>query len=232
MSIEKPRSRATISRLLKNGPPSAILAPGPGFSAGAAFWRRGRRGAAWPREAEFGARSRVSSDQPGQPDRVVSGGGEGEGEGPADPIGAAEFCLALTGDSLHSAERFLDAFSDALARRVAGMARRAPVNGRAATVRLSCSRSTWSEPSTRAALSGGKASLAPRRARGASSLIGSENSRRRRGRFPVNSLFRRKSGPRRVRANRLRHHPASPTIDRLQYHAVRACGPERSCRGS
>src|SRR6185436_6721865 len=64
-----------------------------------------------------------------QSDEIVGGCGEGKSE--ADPGGAPEPGLALAGDRLDPAEGLLDAFADALADGITGMARRPSVDRRA-----------------------------------------------------------------------------------------------------
>ena len=69
-------------------------------------------------------------------------GGRCEGEGPSDALGAAQHRSPHATDRLHPAERLLDPLADALARPVASMARRAPVDHRAAAT-LVVLRDVW-----------------------------------------------------------------------------------------
>ncbi len=64
------------------------------------------------------ASCRARFEQPGQADQVVSG--DGEGEGPADPLAPFEAGLTLAGDGLDPAEALLDPLADPLADTVAG----------------------------------------------------------------------------------------------------------------
>ena len=65
------------------------------------------------------AETRRALQQPGQADQVVRR--RREGEGPADPFGAAEPGLGLQRDRLDPGERFLDPLARPLAREIAAM---------------------------------------------------------------------------------------------------------------
>src|SRR5690606_684008 len=65
------------------------------------------------------ARSCRSRQKLGQSHQVVGSGSEGEG--PADAVNAPELCLALPGDGLDPAKRFLNALSDAHADPISSM---------------------------------------------------------------------------------------------------------------
>ena len=67
-----------------------------------------------------------------QPHKIVGGGREGEG--PSDAVTPTELRLVLPCNGLDPAECLLDALADAQDDAIAAMARRAPVDGRAATM--------------------------------------------------------------------------------------------------
>lgn len=75
----------------------------------------------------FASRSGGVSQQSRQAYEIV--GGRGEGEGPSDPVDAAQHRPPHAADGLHPAECFLDPLTDPLARGIAGMAGGAPVDG-------------------------------------------------------------------------------------------------------
>jgi len=62
-----------------------------------------------------------------EPNQVVGGGRQGEG--PSDFLDSSIFRLSEAADGLHPAEAFLDPLANALADRLAGMARGGPVDG-------------------------------------------------------------------------------------------------------